>query len=56
MGPDARLRRAFELSDFVRAMARDGIREAHPDWTEPLVSAELARRRFGRPERSPKPR
>jgi len=44
MGPDGRLRRAFELTEFVRAIARDGIRAAHTDWPDARVDAELQRR------------
>ena len=46
MRPDERLRRALELSEDVRALARDGIRHAHPDWPELAVAAELAKRIF----------
>ncbi|HJP88520.1 MAG TPA: hypothetical protein VJ850_05745 [Candidatus Limnocylindrales bacterium] len=45
MGPDARLRRAFELTEFVRAVARDAIRDTHPEWPSDQVDAELKRRR-----------
>lgn len=49
MGPDARLRRAFELTEFVRGVARDGIRDAHPNWTDADIDAELTRRGIGTP-------
>ncbi len=49
MGPEGRLRRALQLSEEVKALARDGIRHAHPDWPERQVDSELARRLFHRP-------
>lgn len=50
MGPDARLQRAFELTEFVRALARDGIRAAHPEWPDARVDEELQCRRSDRRE------
>ena len=47
MGPDGRLRRAVQLSEDVKNLARDGIRHAHPDWPESRVETELVRRLFG---------
>jgi hypothetical protein len=44
MGPQGRLRRAIELSEEVRELARAGIRAGHPDWPEARVGAELVRR------------
>lgn len=44
IGPDGRLRLASELSEDVLAIARDGIRHAHPDWSDALIDAELGRR------------
>ena len=48
MGPEERLRRALQLSEDVKALARDGIRHAHPDWQDRQIDAELQRRLFGR--------
>lgn len=55
MSPDERLRRAFQLSEDVKHLARDGIRHVHPDWPESRVEAELVRRLFGRPVRRAAP-
>ena len=49
MRPGERLRRAVELSEDVKVLARSGIRHAHPDWPESSVETELARRLFGDP-------
>ena len=48
MRPAERLLRAFELSEDVKAFARDGIRHAHPGWPATKVEGELAKRLFGR--------
>ncbi|HUG29889.1 MAG TPA: hypothetical protein VMQ65_05180 [Candidatus Limnocylindria bacterium] len=55
MGPDERLRRAFQMSEDVKALARDGIRHQHPDWPASRVDAELVQRLFGRPDRRATP-
>jgi hypothetical protein len=31
MGPENRLRKAFELSEFTRALTRHGLEALHPD-------------------------
>jgi hypothetical protein len=37
------MRLAFEMSDFARELAKEGIRRQHPDWPEPQVARELLR-------------
>lgn len=37
---------AWEMSLFARELARAGIRQDHPDWTEAEVSRELLRLTF----------
>lgn len=32
MGPENRLRKAFELSEFTRALTRRGLEHLHPDF------------------------
>ena len=41
-----RLRLAFEMSEFARKLARAGIRDEHPDWSEEQVKRELLRLSF----------
>lgn len=55
MSPGERLRRAAQLSEDVKALARSGIRHAHPDWPESSVEVELARRLFGGAGHSARP-
>ncbi len=37
MTPQERLRRAFELSDYMRAVLRSGVRHRHPDYDREQV-------------------
>jgi Rv0078B-related antitoxin len=37
---------AWDMSLFARELARAGIRQEHPDWTEAEVSRELLRLTF----------
>jgi Rv0078B-related antitoxin len=37
---------ALEMSLFARELARDGIRQRHPDWNDSQVSRELLRLAF----------
>jgi len=37
---------AFEMSLFARELARAGIQQQHPDWTEDRVARELLRLAF----------
>jgi hypothetical protein len=48
MGPEGRFRRAVELSEDVKSIARDGIRDRHPDWADTMVELQLVERLFGR--------
>lgn len=47
MTPEERLRKAFELSDYTRALFRQGLRRRHPDLPEAefeaLYRARLAK-------------
>ena len=40
------MRLAFEMSDFARELAKEGIRCEHPDWPEARVARELLRLAF----------
>lgn len=44
MTPDERQALGFELSEFAREMAREGIRSQHPTATPDEVNRELKRR------------
>lgn len=46
MTGEQRVLLAFEMSEFVRELARSGIRQQHPDWPEDLVARELLRLAF----------
>ena len=37
---------AYEMSMFMREIAKEGIRRDHPDWTEAQIARELLRRAF----------
>jgi Rv0078B-related antitoxin len=39
--PDERVRRALEMSDSLRELARTGIRHRHPEWTPEQVQEGL---------------
>ena len=43
---EQRLLLAWEMSLFARELARAGIRQDHPDWTEAQVARELLRLAF----------
>jgi hypothetical protein len=47
MTPADRLAAAFEAIEFARAVARAGIREIHPEWSDVDVEAALAERTMG---------
>jgi len=47
LSPEQRALISFELSDNVRQIAMDGIRNQHPDFTEMQVRRELLRRIVG---------
>jgi hypothetical protein len=42
----ARLLMAWEMSLFARELAKEGIREQHPQWSDAEVARELIRRAF----------
>ena len=46
MTGEQRMELAYEMSMFVREIAREGIRRDHPDWTEAQIKRELLRRAF----------
>jgi hypothetical protein len=37
---------ALEMSEFARELARGGIRDRHPEWSEQQVTRELIRLAF----------
>ena len=41
MTPEQRLAAAAEMSDEIRAVAEDGIRYRHPDYTDDQIRAAL---------------
>lgn len=47
MSPEERIRRGLEWSDFVISSVRGRIRDAHPDWSEEEISAEVVRQLHG---------
>jgi hypothetical protein len=47
MGPERRFCAAMELSDFVRELAKAGLRSRHPEYTEAAVMRELMRQLYG---------
>lgn len=46
MSGEQRILLAWEMSQFARELARAGIRQEHPDWTETQVARELLRLAF----------
>ena len=46
MSGERRMLLAFEMSDFARELAKEGIRREHPEWTKPHVARELLRLAF----------
>jgi hypothetical protein len=46
MTGEQRLLVAFEMSMFARELAKEGIRQEHPDWSETQVARELIRLAF----------
>ncbi|MEK7470368.1 MAG: hypothetical protein AAB074_23605 [Planctomycetota bacterium] len=46
--PEERVRRLWELSDFVRRLAETSVRQRHPRATEREVQFRVASRRLGR--------
>jgi Rv0078B-related antitoxin len=46
MSGEQRLLLAFEMSMFARELARERIRQEHPEWAEARVAYELIRLAF----------
>lgn len=46
MTGEQRLRMALELSRVTHALARQGIQDSHPDWSEEEVKREFLRSLF----------
>jgi hypothetical protein len=47
MGPEGRQRRVVQLTNTARRLARDGIRQRHPEYTEDEVRLTEIRLRLG---------
>ncbi len=47
LGPEARLKIAFELSDNLRSLVEAGVRQRHPDFDEQRVQQEVLRLMIG---------
>lgn len=47
MGPEGRLRAAFEASEFVRSIAREGIQARHPGYDGLQLNRALFRQIYG---------
>ena len=47
LGPEARLKMAFELSDNLRSLVEAGVRQRHPDFDEQRVQQEVLRLMVG---------
>ena len=47
MGPEARLKMAFELSDNLRNIVEAGVRERHSDYDEQQIRQEVLRLMIG---------
>ena len=46
MSGEQRLLLVFEMSMFARELARERIRQEHPDWSEAQIARELLRLAF----------
>jgi hypothetical protein len=46
MSGEQRMMLAYEMSMFMREIAKEGIRRDHPDWTAAQIARELLRRAF----------
>lgn len=47
LGPERRVHAAFEASEFVRDVTREGIRLCHPEYDEAQIDRALFRRIYG---------
>ena len=54
LGPEGRLKLAFEMSEFVRKLALVGLRARHPEWSDAELRREVARMAF-QPDQIPAP-
>ena len=48
LGPEVRLKMAFEMSDNLRQIVEDGVRDRHPDWDEETVRRRVLRLMIGK--------
>jgi len=46
MGGEQRLLLALEMSLFARELAKEHLREQHPEWSDTQLAQELIRRAF----------
>ncbi len=47
LGPEARLKMAFEMSDNLRRIVEAGVRGRHPDYNEQKIKQEVLRLMIG---------
>ncbi len=47
LGPEVRLKMAFEMSDNLRQIVEDGVMHRHPDFDEKKVKLEVLRLMIG---------
>jgi len=47
LGPEARLKMAFELSDNLRSIVEAGVRERNPNYDEQKIRQEVLRLMIG---------
>ena len=47
LGPEKRLKMAFELSDNLRSIVEAGVRERNPDYDEETIRQEVLRLMIG---------
>ena len=47
MPPEKRLELAFQMSDFVREIVREGLRDRHPEYTDEQVRLAACRLTLG---------
>jgi len=47
LGPEVRLKMAFEMSDNLRQIVEDGVRDRHPGFDEKKVKLEVLRLMIG---------
>ena len=47
LGPEGRLQAAFEASEFMRSIAREGIRARHPGYDDLQLNRALFRQIYG---------